>query len=160
MKDRVKSLQGRVEALEELLQPKALGGAKQEELLEPKNQSGTIVPLRDQLSVAVKAAAKSTRGSRLPENWEPHTDTILKMSKELNASVNALRRAHLKFMDHFLSAPGAKGVKLDWDRTWCNWMRTESERGTLMFLMSRPGSTGTVADKAQGWMELGNAGSN
>lgn len=30
-----------------------------------------------------------------------------------------------KFYDHWLSAPGQRGIKLDWFATWRNWCRTE-----------------------------------
>lgn len=107
----------------------------------------------------VPVTTKATRGSRLPEGWMPDPLVIMKMRDELKVSGDVLRYAHLKFVDYFMSVPGQKGVKIDWDRTWCNWMRTESERGNLT-LVARPGmfaTTGTVADKVQGWMELGNA---
>lgn len=103
----------------------------------------------------VEKPAPRTRGTRLYEGWEPAAITVRKMHDELRVPVDVLHREHLKFMDHFLSAPGQRGVKLDWDRTWCNWMRTASEKGQL-----RPGVRADMAvmdEKVSGWQELGRA---
>lgn len=35
-----------------------------------------------------------------------------------------------KFRDHWLSASGQKGVKLDWEATWRNWVRNEGDPPT------------------------------
>jgi hypothetical protein len=83
-----------------------------------------------EVGVPAKAVSR-TRGTRLPEPWIPNQETIDKMSKELHVSNEALAHEHRKFCDYFYSAPGQKGVKADWNRAWCNWMRTAAERGSL-----------------------------
>lgn len=60
------------------------------------------------------------RGTRLPEDWMPRQDTI-DWAKANHPNVN-LRAEHEKFMNHWPAQPGQKGVKLDWDRTWRNWI--------------------------------------
>jgi hypothetical protein len=30
------------------------------------------------------------------------------------------------FRDYWIAQPGAKGVKLDWDATWRNWVRNQT----------------------------------
>lgn len=74
-------------------------------------------------------------GSRLPPDWQP--------SAELRTWA-AHKRPDLdigetveKFRDHWLAKPGKDGRKLDWDRTFRNWVRGErtSPRGN--------GSTGS-----------------
>lgn len=94
----------------------------------------------------VLARTKAKRGTRLPADWKPGKATIEKMRNELCTSDVALMREHRKFCDYFWSAPGQKGVKVEWDRAWCNWMRGASERGVLR----GPAAPG----KSQGWMEL------
>lgn len=74
---------------------------------------------------------KSTRGQRLPLGFTPADTSIEKMCEELGVTPGALVREHRKFCDYWLAIPGQRGVKLDWDRTWCNWMRTAAERGQL-----------------------------
>lgn len=103
-----------------------------------------------ELAVVEDKPAPRTRGTRLHEGWEPGPSTIEKMEVELGASRSALWREHHKFMDHFLSVPGQRGVKIDWDRAWCNWMRTAAERGNLGVAARRS----AVEEKQQGWSEL------
>lgn len=40
-----------------------------------------------------------------------------------------IRAEHAKFCDYWIAQPGQKGVKLDWDATWRNWMRRAGEQG-------------------------------
>ena len=63
-----------------------------------------------------------TRGSRLPDDWLP--DDWL---PGLTLGEEALRGELDKFRDYWRSVPGAKGLKLDWDATWRNWLRKASE---------------------------------
>lgn len=112
-----------------------------------------VKPPSTEVAVPDKPAPR-TRGTRVPEHWVPMIPTIEKMAAELHVSQKALEAEHRKFMDHFLSVPGQRGVKLDWDRTWCNWMRTAAERGNLGVTMAR---TSRMDEKVSGWMEIGNA---
>lgn len=105
-----------------------------------------------------KQVAKAKRGHRLPEGWIPDQHTIDIMVAELHVPSAVLASEHRKFCDYFYSVPGQRGVKLDWDRTWRNWMRTASERGSLWVL--RDGqyhrtNDRTNADKAQEWRQMG-----
>jgi hypothetical protein len=38
------------------------------------------------------------------------------------------KRETERFCDHWWSKPGKDGRKLDWVRTWKNWMRTAEDR--------------------------------
>lgn len=64
---------------------------------------------------------KSSRGTRISEDWMPRPETV----EKIKASVPGLDIAteHEKFVDYFLSVSGEKGVKKDWDAAWRNWMR-------------------------------------
>lgn len=74
-------------------------------------------------SVTVNALSKSrARGQRIPASWHPtHVEG-------LDADTELIAREAAKFRDYWLAQPGAKGVKLDWDATWRNWMRRATER--------------------------------
>lgn len=121
--------------------------------------SGRVIITREEWDALVKrvealedrgkvlARTKSKRGARLPEDYVPPEEKVQQMMGELGCTKGSLAREHRKFKDWFLSAPGQKGVKVDWDRAWCNWMRGASERGSLR-------KSPTVADKSRGWMEL------
>lgn len=63
------------------------------------------------------------RGARLPLDWKPTTELQAWASRkrpDLDAAETLA-----KFRDHWAAAPGAKGVKLDWDATYRNWVRNE-----------------------------------
>ena len=63
------------------------------------------------------------RGSRLLDGWSPDEPIWQQMADELGVSHDQLEAEHRKFSDHWPAQPGQKGVKLDWVRTWKNWMR-------------------------------------
>lgn len=71
-----------------------------------------------------KVGGGAARGTRLPE------DFLLTPARSRIASDEGLDAARVfaKFRDYWVSVPGAKGVKLDWDATWRNWVRSEADR--------------------------------
>jgi hypothetical protein len=73
-----------------------------------------------------KAKALSKKGTRLSDDWNPSEADLT----SANDSIGYFRvAAELgKFRDYWRSVPGAKGVKLDWDATWRNWVRSAAER--------------------------------
>lgn len=77
-------------------------------------------PSKDGESVAAK------RGSRLTAGWMPQQATIDKIRTEY-PTVD-LKAEHEAFTDYWIAQPGQKGVKLDWDATWRNWMRNTAKR--------------------------------
>jgi hypothetical protein len=66
-----------------------------------------------------------TRGTRLPEDWLPSQELRSWAATEC-PGVDA-RRETAKFRDYWPAQPGQRGVKLDWDRTWRNWIRKAAE---------------------------------
>lgn len=71
--------------------------------------------------------SKADRGSRLPEDF-----TVTKAMAEWAREKAPLCGIddHEAFCDYWRSVPGQKGRKLDWEKTWRNWMRRENERRT------------------------------
>jgi hypothetical protein len=69
---------------------------------------------------------KAKRGTRLPADWQPTRELVEQMRGECPGV--DLKAEHLKFVDHWLSKSGSNATKLDWPRTWCNWMRTARDR--------------------------------
>lgn len=63
------------------------------------------------------------RGERLPEGWVP--DEVFARSEGL--SVSECSREAEKFRDYWRGQPGQRGVKLDWDATWKNWVRKAAD---------------------------------
>ena len=65
------------------------------------------------------------KASRLPEDWEPSDELIAFMSKErpdLNPS-----HTIMKFCNYWQAKSGKDATKLDWNKTFQNWVLAEKE---------------------------------
>lgn len=83
--------------------------------------------IREEKKDLVSAPARSKKGTRLPEDWQPNPDLIATATK-LGLSAVQFDREIEKFRDYWASRAGSQGVKLDWDATARNWMRSAAER--------------------------------
>jgi hypothetical protein len=66
------------------------------------------------------------RGTRLPVGWQPDQQTWDQMAEEFPL-VN-LTAATDKFLDYWQAKAGRDAVKIDWNKTWRNWIRGDAER--------------------------------
>ena len=64
---------------------------------------------------------KNKRGSRLTQDWVL-TNPMDQWAKQERPDLDVNQVAE-QFKDYWISQPGQKGVKLDWDATWRNWVR-------------------------------------
>lgn len=90
----------------------------------------TVAPslLEEQKKTKTPSVSKPTTGTRLPEDFIPTEEMRAWFAEEkLHLAVDA-RIEHEKFVNYWLGCPGVKGRKLDWPRTWKNWMWTAAER--------------------------------
>ena len=86
-------------------------------LKEPSLESPTpVVGTRERK----RSTPTAPRGTRVPEDFEPD-ERMLEWVRRECPGVPA--NEHGRFMDHWRSTPGTKGMKLDWIATWRNWMR-------------------------------------
>lgn len=69
------------------------------------------------------APPPSKKGTRLSDPFYLTTD-MKTWALENCPGVNLITET-AAFTDHFRSAPGSKGIKLDWVATWRNWIRRE-----------------------------------
>ena len=85
----------------------------------------------DDHSTTAKAVAppKTARGRRLPEDWTP-TRNNANQQAESGFDQEYLITELLQFRDYWKAQPGQKGVKLDWDATWRNWLRNSTKYGS------------------------------
>ena len=67
-------------------------------------------------------SSKKKRGSRLSDDWVLPRDWG-EWALSQGWSEVAIRNEADLFRDYWISAPGQKGVKLDWFATWRNWLR-------------------------------------
>lgn len=78
------------------------------------------------LVLTAPSAKPDKRGSRMHADWRPGPSAMREAFK--HGIVNGWCEATLEnFIDYWLSVPGAKGVKLDWDATFRNALRTEAK---------------------------------
>lgn len=72
-------------------------------------------------NIPIEHSQKSKRATRLPATWTPRVDEIA-FGKEGKLSEAEVLAAADHMRDWAASSP--KAVKLDWDRTFRNWLRT------------------------------------
>lgn len=72
----------------------------------------------------------------MTENWMPSPSVRSEMQTEC-PHVN-FRTEHKKFIDYWMAKSGRDATKIDWDRTWRNWIRTAAERTGAKPLASVP----------------------
>lgn len=65
-------------------------------------------------------------GTRLPDDWLP-TRELVEWARKECPHVDS-RRETERFCDYWHAKPGKDGRKLDWGKTWRNWMRTAEDR--------------------------------
>lgn len=74
------------------------------------------------------SSGRAKRGTRIPDDFAL-TDEMREWGR-LNAPTVDGARETTKFINHFRSAPGQKGVKLNWALTWQNWILRAAEQGS------------------------------
>ena len=75
----------------------------------------------------ISAPARSKKGTRLPEDWQPNPD-LIETATKAGLSAKQFDTELAKFRDYWRGRAGSQGVKLDWDATARNWMRSAAER--------------------------------
>lgn len=100
--------------------------AEDQTLFPAADASGEKLPGTDLVVVDEKPAPKAKRGTRLDPNWLPSTEDREWALAELPGFDT--RREHPRFVDYWVAKSGKDATKLDWGRTWRNWMRTAADR--------------------------------
>jgi len=78
-------------------------------------------PNHKPLTTNHKPIKENKRGSRLPQDWfltKAMGDWATQERPDLD-----VRQVADQFKDYWVAQAGQKGVKLDWDATWRNWVR-------------------------------------
>ena len=97
-----------------------------------------------------KKRARSSRGTRLPDGWQP--DQALADWTRTNAPAAANAVEVDRFRDYWQSLSGQRGVRADWSATWRNWARRCQEQQTQP---ARGQATrSTTSDRVNGWLAL------
>ena len=68
---------------------------------------------------------RERRATRLPADWEP-TDELIEFARKERPDLN-LRTTVMSFMNYWQSKSGKDATKLDWDKTFKNWVLNEKQ---------------------------------
>jgi len=68
-----------------------------------------------------KPIKENKKGSRLSQDWFL-TKAMGEWASQERPDID-VRQVAEQFKDYWIAQPGQKGVKLDWDATWRNWVR-------------------------------------
>lgn len=96
-------------------------------------------------SLGAASGAKANRGSRIPNGFLPD-EKAEKLAVELGFSPAQAQACLDNFRDYWLGAAGQKGVKLDWQATFRNWLRNDRKRGLTHGTAQRRSVVDTVLD--------------
>jgi DNA-binding MarR family transcriptional regulator len=91
---------------------------------EPMSQIATAEPITEPISKHSKKTR--ARGVRLPEDWTPTPDRMAKAAATIGQE--ALEEELAKFVNYWVSKAGRDAVKLDWGRTFDNWIINAKSR--------------------------------
>lgn len=103
--------------------PESSGEPRQDLALIPSTDPSPVDP-----SPVTRRASRSERGTQVPEDFRPDEGMRAWFVAEQLASVIDGRIEHQKFMNYWLAKPGRDGRKVDWRRTWMNWMLEAAQR--------------------------------
>jgi uncharacterized protein YdaU (DUF1376 family) len=103
------------------------GGRPKKGLAKPKiTQSVATGKLTKNQEPITIVETKQSRGTRLSTDWRPSEDQISFCRK--NRADLFPEQVADSFRDYWIAQAGAKGVKLDWDATWRNWVRNQKNQ--------------------------------
>jgi hypothetical protein len=87
---------------------------------DPSRPVPSIVPTE------LSSSRASQRGRRLPDDWNP-TEEMLATARSRCPGVD-LKIETEKFRNYWQSKAGKDATKLDWGKTWVNWILSAAER--------------------------------
>ena len=82
-------------------------------------------PNQEPITTNQEPMVKTQRGSRLPTDWTLPDDWADWAEKERPDLL--IYKTADSFRDFWISKPGAGGVKLNWEATWRNWVRSQKQ---------------------------------
>ncbi len=96
-------------------------GVKKAAVLPPDFEANEFENIEDLVDPETGELTQLMRAARLKEDWEPTTDDIA-FARKRGLKDELLATEALKFRNYWTSLAGRKASKLDWHRTWQNWI--------------------------------------
>ena len=113
--------------------PSVVGGASaRESAREPEPDDEIIIEEPDSPTAPEPRRAERPerrpprRGTRIPADFAITDSMTAWAAEKIPPDVDLLEETQ-RFHDYWAAIPGARGVKLDWEATWRNWMRKTAE---------------------------------
>lgn len=91
--------------------------------LEPKHVQAILSALRDNNAMPGAKREASPRGSRLPLDWKLPDEWKQYAIEQRKWQPEDVDKEAAAFADYWQSKAGQSAVKLDWRKTWQNWIR-------------------------------------
>lgn len=92
--------------------------------LEVKHVDAILSALQEHDCLPTRTARTSSVGKRLPDDWEIPQEWADWASKERKWHPADVRKEAEVFANHWQSKSGKDAAKLDWRKTWMNWVRS------------------------------------
>lgn len=86
-----------------------------------------LAPIKEQGNISMKNKEVSSRGTRIKSDWRPSEINHARQTERTDAAF--VERTIEYFINYWIAVPGQRGLKLDWDRTFANWISSEIDRG-------------------------------
>lgn len=90
-------------------------------------------------------------GKRLNDDWKPD-ESQREYARQKGLDEDEINRIAEDFADYWIAKPGKDGRKVDWNRTWQKWVRTDAdrrkERADRAAKLVKPSGTQTARDAA------------
>lgn len=75
---------------------------------------------------STKKVGRASRGTRIPDDFTVTTEMVA-WARDNTPLVDG-KRATERFMNHFQSVSGQRGIRIDWLKTWRNWLLSDQEK--------------------------------
>jgi hypothetical protein len=127
-----------------------------EQVLSKSEQTGTEIEkeLEKEKEKIKSISTPTARGTRLSDSWQPSSE-LIEWARIERTDIDPVKESDA-FRDYWLSQPGQRGVKTDWDRTFKNWIRNARGRGGVKAgsVMPADRMAQTLALATPAWKEI------
>lgn len=102
---------------------RVVGASTSEDLFSPSGGEDQITEEKKSKPPRSKTKKPVNRGKRLSPDWTLPDEWASWAKVNVTDDEAAIMDQADQFRDYWIAQPGQKGVKLDWQATWRNWMR-------------------------------------
>jgi hypothetical protein len=117
----------------------------------PPSMVSPITPSLTTPSSTPSSAEARKRASRLPSDWKPSEEN-LEYARMRGLSAHEIDVQAEKFRNYWTAKSGQQATKIDWNRTWQNWIIDTSEKlGRLPLEAGTGPPAGLTPEQIEDW---------